>query len=76
MPCNGLESLVAVSKHSSLRDVELYLTESVTEEMLDGLLLDDKVTWPSSLVRARVRSHSLCYEFNKKKSRHWSKQRL
>eukprot|EP00981_Chlorochromonas_danica_P010060 scaffold2983_cov208-Ochromonas_danica.AAC.1 len=76
MHCDGLESLVAVSKHSSLRFVDLTMTESVTEEMLDGLLLDDKVTWPSSLVTASVRSHSLCYEFNKKKSRHWSKQRL
>eukprot|EP00981_Chlorochromonas_danica_P015444 scaffold12094_cov163-Ochromonas_danica.AAC.1 len=76
MPCYGLESLVVVSKHSSLRSVDLTMIESVTEEMLDGLLLDDKVTWPSSLEEASVRSHSLCYEFNKKKSRHWSKEGL
>eukprot|EP00981_Chlorochromonas_danica_P014737 scaffold8710_cov180-Ochromonas_danica.AAC.1 len=76
MPCYGLESLVAVSKHSSLRFVNLAMTVSVTEEMLDGLLLDDKVTWPSSLVTASVRSYRWCYTFNKKKSRHWSKRRV
>eukprot|EP00981_Chlorochromonas_danica_P003417 scaffold654_cov207-Ochromonas_danica.AAC.2 len=71
-----LKGLVAVSKHSSLRDVKLAMTGSVPEEMLNGLLLDEKVTWPSSLVKASVISRSNYYEFKKKKSRHWSKQRL
>eukprot|EP00981_Chlorochromonas_danica_P004062 scaffold769_cov178-Ochromonas_danica.AAC.5 len=75
MPCYGLESLVAISKHSSMRFANFPVTESVAEEMLDGLLLDDKVTWPSSLVIAIIRSHSGHYEFDKRKSRHWSKQR-
>eukprot|EP00981_Chlorochromonas_danica_P013232 scaffold5987_cov222-Ochromonas_danica.AAC.2 len=46
--CCGLESLVAVSKHSSLSVVHL-ITESVSEEMLDGLLLDEKTHSPKPL---------------------------
>eukprot|EP00981_Chlorochromonas_danica_P006517 scaffold1406_cov182-Ochromonas_danica.AAC.3 len=77
MPCYGLESLVSVSKHSSLRCVELTMTESVPEEMLDGLLLDEKVTWPCRLEKAIVRLRgSYYYEFNQSISGHWSKQRL
>eukprot|EP00981_Chlorochromonas_danica_P004652 scaffold921_cov190-Ochromonas_danica.AAC.9 len=75
MPCDGLESLVAVSKHSSLRFVDLTITESVTEEILDGLLLDENVQWPSSLVSAIVRLYICYYEFDKDTS-HWRKQKL
>eukprot|EP00981_Chlorochromonas_danica_P008308 scaffold2104_cov177-Ochromonas_danica.AAC.1 len=64
---------LAVSKHSSLRSVDLTMTESVTEEMLDGLLLDDKVTWPSTLEVACVGSHS-CYYVGSHS--HWSKEVL
>eukprot|EP00981_Chlorochromonas_danica_P001473 scaffold311_cov171-Ochromonas_danica.AAC.1 len=38
----GMPSIVAVSKHSSLRNVSLHMTELVSEEILDGLLLDEK----------------------------------
>eukprot|EP00981_Chlorochromonas_danica_P003135 scaffold622_cov174-Ochromonas_danica.AAC.11 len=71
----GLESLVAVSKHSSLRLAVLTTDPSVPEEMLDGLLLDEKVMWPSTLEIAAVISYMriFAYEFNEK-SRHWSKQ--
>eukprot|EP00981_Chlorochromonas_danica_P004576 scaffold912_cov187-Ochromonas_danica.AAC.54 len=72
IPSYGLESLVAVSKHTSLKYFNLIMFESVPEEMLDGLLLDDKVIWPSTLEEATV-DYSCNYEFNKK-SRHWSKQ--
>eukprot|EP00981_Chlorochromonas_danica_P003416 scaffold654_cov207-Ochromonas_danica.AAC.1 len=75
MPCNGLESLVAVSKHSSLRSVEFYMTESVTEEMLDGLLLDEKVTWPSTLEEGTVElDGDSSYMFNRE-SHHWIKHK-
>eukprot|EP00981_Chlorochromonas_danica_P015891 scaffold14723_cov282-Ochromonas_danica.AAC.1 len=40
--CCGLESLVAVSKHSCLSEVNLITSESVSDEMLDELLLDEK----------------------------------
>eukprot|EP00981_Chlorochromonas_danica_P008123 scaffold2028_cov181-Ochromonas_danica.AAC.1 len=76
MACCGLESLVAVSKHPCLRLVEITVTDSISKEMLDGLLLDEKVTWPSSLLKGSVRScpYRFSYRFNKK-SRHWTKWR-
>eukprot|EP00981_Chlorochromonas_danica_P015210 scaffold10898_cov189-Ochromonas_danica.AAC.1 len=53
----GLESLVAVSKHSSLRDVDFRtFNDVVSEQMLDGLLLDEKVQWPSTLEEGTVES--------------------
>eukprot|EP00981_Chlorochromonas_danica_P014505 scaffold8120_cov178-Ochromonas_danica.AAC.2 len=52
----GLESLVAISRHSSLRDVNARMDKRVSEEMLDGLLLDDKVPWPSTLEEGTVES--------------------
>eukprot|EP00981_Chlorochromonas_danica_P008398 scaffold2180_cov194-Ochromonas_danica.AAC.5 len=76
MPCDGLESLVAISKHSSLRIVDLTMTESVPIKMLDGLLLNDKVTLPSSLVRACIRKRNYYYEFDENIPCHWSKQKL
>eukprot|EP00981_Chlorochromonas_danica_P003134 scaffold622_cov174-Ochromonas_danica.AAC.10 len=76
MHCYGLESLVSVSKHSSLRSVDLTMTESVPITMLDGLLLDDKVILPSSLVTATIEAHRWCYEFDMEKARHWNKRRL
>eukprot|EP00981_Chlorochromonas_danica_P013163 scaffold5931_cov173-Ochromonas_danica.AAC.1 len=45
----GWESLVAISNHSNLNMVNITMCDSVSEEMLDGLLLDEKVTWPSTL---------------------------
>eukprot|EP00981_Chlorochromonas_danica_P008296 scaffold2098_cov228-Ochromonas_danica.AAC.2 len=53
----GWESLVAVSKHSSMRRVDFRtFNEVVSEEMLDGLLLDEKVQWPSTLEEGTVES--------------------
>eukprot|EP00981_Chlorochromonas_danica_P012130 scaffold4513_cov269-Ochromonas_danica.AAC.5 len=51
----GMESLVAVSKHSNLKYVFLTVSKSVTEEMLDELLLDEKVVWPLTLENGTVR---------------------
>eukprot|EP00981_Chlorochromonas_danica_P014090 scaffold7305_cov178-Ochromonas_danica.AAC.5 len=75
MYCSGLESLVAVSKHSSLSIVRLEMAESVSEEMLDGLLLDKNVRWPSTLKEGYVRSspRNTLYYFNKE-SHHWTKR--
>eukprot|EP00981_Chlorochromonas_danica_P004722 scaffold954_cov173-Ochromonas_danica.AAC.8 len=42
MRCCGLETMVAVSKHSSLSIVNLITSDSVSEEMLEGLLLNEK----------------------------------
>eukprot|EP00981_Chlorochromonas_danica_P006396 scaffold1377_cov198-Ochromonas_danica.AAC.9 len=73
--CPGLESLVAVSKLSSLCKIRLEMAESVSEEMLDGLLLDEKVKWPSTLKEGSIRSsRNQHYRFNKE-SHHWTKQR-
>eukprot|EP00981_Chlorochromonas_danica_P007489 scaffold1755_cov258-Ochromonas_danica.AAC.11 len=53
--CCGLESLVAVSKHSSLSIVHLNMAE---KDMLDGLLLDEKVKWPSTPKEGRITSYT------------------
>eukprot|EP00981_Chlorochromonas_danica_P000651 scaffold143_cov173-Ochromonas_danica.AAC.27 len=45
----GWESLVAVSKHSCLSVVSLTMAESASVDMLDGLLLDEKMKWPPTL---------------------------
>eukprot|EP00981_Chlorochromonas_danica_P009653 scaffold2798_cov160-Ochromonas_danica.AAC.22 len=76
MPCNGLESLVAVSKHSSLRFVNFTMIKSVAEETLDGLLVEEKVKWPSTLKDGYIRSYqqNLLYSVNKE-SLHWTKRR-
>eukprot|EP00981_Chlorochromonas_danica_P016230 scaffold16156_cov239-Ochromonas_danica.AAC.1 len=73
--CCGLESLVAVSKHSSLGIVFLITSESVSEEMLDGLLLDEKVKWPSTLKEGYIRSYpsNRLYGFNQE-SHQWTKR--
>eukprot|EP00981_Chlorochromonas_danica_P015224 scaffold10968_cov170-Ochromonas_danica.AAC.1 len=65
-----MESLVAISKHSSVIMVDLYMNESVTVEMLDELLLDEKVEWPPTLEDGSIQVCERNYEFNKE-SRHW-----
>eukprot|EP00981_Chlorochromonas_danica_P009041 scaffold2446_cov177-Ochromonas_danica.AAC.1 len=74
MHCYGLESLVAVSKHSSLRFVDLAMTESVSIKMLDVLLLHDTVAWSSNLVRACVRTTRNNYYAFDQDTGHWSKE--
>eukprot|EP00981_Chlorochromonas_danica_P007651 scaffold1830_cov227-Ochromonas_danica.AAC.4 len=51
----GWESLVAISKLSNLNMVELSMCESASEEMLEGLLLDENVTWPSTLKEGSIK---------------------
>eukprot|EP00981_Chlorochromonas_danica_P005869 scaffold1206_cov184-Ochromonas_danica.AAC.6 len=70
----GLESLLSVSKHLNLTVFALFMTRNVSEEMLDGLLLDEKVKWPSALEEGSVKlyDHRISYKFNKE-VRHWTK---
>eukprot|EP00981_Chlorochromonas_danica_P005679 scaffold1172_cov180-Ochromonas_danica.AAC.6 len=69
----GIKSLIAISKHSSLREVELYMSQSLSEEILDGLLLDENVQWPSSL-EVGIVGKRFYYRFNKESHR-WIKRR-
>eukprot|EP00981_Chlorochromonas_danica_P002291 scaffold440_cov277-Ochromonas_danica.AAC.25 len=70
----GTKSLMAVSQHSHLRKVYFYVAQSVSKEMLERLLLDKKVNWPSTLQKGVAFSSSSCgrYEFNNN-ARCWSK---
>eukprot|EP00981_Chlorochromonas_danica_P002927 scaffold600_cov193-Ochromonas_danica.AAC.3 len=78
--CCGLESLMAISNHSSLNMVNLYMAENVTEEMLDEFLLCDgkvKVMMMkrfSTLGEGTIGSYGYkcCYKFYKE-SHGWSK---
>eukprot|EP00981_Chlorochromonas_danica_P002783 scaffold539_cov187-Ochromonas_danica.AAC.4 len=69
----GLESIVAVSKHSSLRKVVLTVGNSVSKEMLNEFLLDKNLKWPSSLEEGVIclPSRGLKYIF-KKASHCWT----
>eukprot|EP00981_Chlorochromonas_danica_P010272 scaffold3074_cov108-Ochromonas_danica.AAC.1 len=71
---SGFESLVAVSKHSSLNEISLTMDESVSEEMFDEFLLDEKVQWPPTLKEGYIGlfGRTLCYEFNQE-SHQWIK---
>eukprot|EP00981_Chlorochromonas_danica_P000413 scaffold96_cov167-Ochromonas_danica.AAC.20 len=70
----GWESLVAISKLSDLNMVYLRRAESVSEEMLDGLLLSEKVKWSSTLEEGLIRTFEgeFCYNFHNR-SRSWIK---
>eukprot|EP00981_Chlorochromonas_danica_P000421 scaffold96_cov167-Ochromonas_danica.AAC.28 len=67
-----MESLVAISKHSTVKVVNITVAESVSVEMLDGLLLDEKVEWPPTLEAGSIQwsNRNFGYEFNGE-SRHW-----
>lgn len=51
---SGFDSLLAISKHSSLVLIRLTMDESASEELLDGLLLDEKVQGPSTLKQGYI----------------------
>eukprot|EP00981_Chlorochromonas_danica_P003440 scaffold654_cov207-Ochromonas_danica.AAC.25 len=70
----GWESLEAISKLSNLNMVHLTVAEIVSEETLDGLLLDEKVEWSTALKEGSIRSYrdDFCYNFDNK-SRLWVK---
>eukprot|EP00981_Chlorochromonas_danica_P012753 scaffold5387_cov251-Ochromonas_danica.AAC.3 len=65
--CCGLESLVAVSKHSNLSMVNLAMDENASEDMFDELLLDEEVKWPSTLEEGYIKlcGDIFAYKFNK-----------
>eukprot|EP00974_Lingulodinium_polyedra_P025684 2481718-Lingulodinium_polyedra.AAC.1 len=52
----GLESLVAISKLSNLIMVNLSVNRSISREVLNGLLLDEKVAWPSTLMEGYIKA--------------------
>eukprot|EP00981_Chlorochromonas_danica_P003432 scaffold654_cov207-Ochromonas_danica.AAC.17 len=51
----GLESLEAISKLSDLNMVNLTMLGSVSEQLLEGLLFDENVTWPSTLKEGSIK---------------------
>eukprot|EP00981_Chlorochromonas_danica_P014887 scaffold9354_cov192-Ochromonas_danica.AAC.1 len=53
----GWESLVAIWKLSNLNMVDLTMHESVSEALLDGLLLNKKVKWSSSLEEGFIKTY-------------------
>eukprot|EP00981_Chlorochromonas_danica_P009377 scaffold2642_cov183-Ochromonas_danica.AAC.4 len=61
----GWESLDAISKLSNVNMVNLGTNRYVPEEMLDGLLLSEKVKWPSTLEDGLIRAFlgSFVYDF-------------
>eukprot|EP00981_Chlorochromonas_danica_P008694 scaffold2278_cov171-Ochromonas_danica.AAC.2 len=68
----GLVSLEAISKHSNLNTVYLRMATCISRELLEGLLLNDKVTWPSTLKERYIRAYGnrVSYKFNNK-SHQW-----
>eukprot|EP00975_Prorocentrum_lima_P059322 12436320-Prorocentrum_lima.AAC.1 len=68
----GLESLVAISKLSNLIMVNLSVNRSISREVLNGLLLDEKVAWPSTLMEGYIKAkgYRIPYKFNIK-SHQW-----
>eukprot|EP00981_Chlorochromonas_danica_P015117 scaffold10608_cov179-Ochromonas_danica.AAC.1 len=70
----GLKIIRAALKLSNVTSLYLTIIEEVSEETLDGLLLNKKVQWPSTLEVGSVQSYgnTFSYEFNKE-DRHWTK---
>eukprot|EP00981_Chlorochromonas_danica_P005485 scaffold1110_cov182-Ochromonas_danica.AAC.12 len=70
----GLESLLAASRHVSLKEVYLSIHHSVSAESLDNIMAQDKVKWSSTLEKGEVVViQSRCgWKFNKK-YHHWTK---
>eukprot|EP00981_Chlorochromonas_danica_P015533 scaffold12987_cov199-Ochromonas_danica.AAC.1 len=62
----GLESLLAISKLSNVNMVNLTMLGVVSRDLLDGLLLDDKVAWPSTLKEGSIKANGcrIPYKFN------------
>eukprot|EP00981_Chlorochromonas_danica_P010031 scaffold2941_cov149-Ochromonas_danica.AAC.1 len=68
----GWESLVAISQHySNLNWISLRMAESVSDEMLEGLLLDKKVAWPSTLKKGYIHAYLYRVSFWFNKSHQW-----
>eukprot|EP00981_Chlorochromonas_danica_P015120 scaffold10609_cov199-Ochromonas_danica.AAC.1 len=63
----GLEIIMAALKLSGVTWLYLIMGSKVSEEMLDRLLLDKKVQWPSTLEVGSVQSYgnTFSYELNK-----------
>eukprot|EP00981_Chlorochromonas_danica_P008404 scaffold2187_cov182-Ochromonas_danica.AAC.5 len=61
----GLECLKTISELSNLNMVDITLRGFVAREVLEGLLLDDKVTWPSTLKEGTIKSvgYGIPYKF-------------
>eukprot|EP00981_Chlorochromonas_danica_P010862 scaffold3486_cov185-Ochromonas_danica.AAC.9 len=75
----GLESFVAVSNHSNLREVGLITAaDSVSEEVLNTFLLDEKVTWSPTLQVGYIQSYQQrsSYQFDKLPPHRWIKHLL
>eukprot|EP00981_Chlorochromonas_danica_P005870 scaffold1206_cov184-Ochromonas_danica.AAC.7 len=72
--CCGWDSLVAISNHSTLKMITLTTPEDISMEMLDGLLLDEKVKWPSTLEEGCIHPclQRFAYDFNMESHR-WIK---
>eukprot|EP00981_Chlorochromonas_danica_P015121 scaffold10609_cov199-Ochromonas_danica.AAC.2 len=70
----GLEIIMTALKHSNVTSLYLTIIKEVSEDMLDGLLLDKKAQWPSTLEVGSVESFgsTFSYEFNKD-DHHWTK---
>eukprot|EP00981_Chlorochromonas_danica_P005048 scaffold1016_cov175-Ochromonas_danica.AAC.6 len=71
--CCGLQSLLAVSKHSSLRMVCFPKAQPVYKKAVERLLLDEEVVWPDSLQKGYFcdSQSSKCYQFNQE-SHKWT----
>eukprot|EP00981_Chlorochromonas_danica_P008472 scaffold2200_cov240-Ochromonas_danica.AAC.1 len=57
VPCCGLESLLAVSKHSSLTTVMLFVAENTSREKMNALLLDEEVKLSHTLEQGMALAH-------------------
>eukprot|EP00981_Chlorochromonas_danica_P014888 scaffold9354_cov192-Ochromonas_danica.AAC.2 len=68
----GVESVEAISKLSNLNMVKLSMSACVSRELLEGLLLDEKVTWSSCLKNGTIKVFGcvISFEFNNK-SHQW-----
>eukprot|EP00981_Chlorochromonas_danica_P005309 scaffold1061_cov182-Ochromonas_danica.AAC.1 len=73
----GLERVEAISMLSNLKMVKLSVSACVSRELLEGLLLDENVTWPSSLKEGTIKVFGcvISFEFNNK-SHQWIVQQL
>eukprot|EP00981_Chlorochromonas_danica_P013164 scaffold5931_cov173-Ochromonas_danica.AAC.2 len=68
----GLECLKTISELSNLNMVDITLRGFAAREVLEGLLLDDKVTWPSTLKKGTIKAigYRIPYKFDNK-SHQW-----
>eukprot|EP00981_Chlorochromonas_danica_P011295 scaffold3849_cov264-Ochromonas_danica.AAC.9 len=54
IPNCSVENLVAISKHPSLRNINLTMMNSVSQDMLDELLRNEEISWPLSLETGHI----------------------